>query len=72
MEEFCIENLSVSNAVIFSNSSLKVEAEMLERKCFDFLLKCLKDGTAVKDIEDLDAGMKEKIFLQGFTKSCKD
>uniref|UniRef100_A0A914QQ16 BTB domain-containing protein n=1 Tax=Panagrolaimus davidi TaxID=227884 RepID=A0A914QQ16_9BILA len=72
MEEFCIENLSVSNAVIFSNSSLEVEAEMLEQKCFDFLLKCLKDGTAVKDIEDLDAGMKEKIFLQGFTKSYKD
>uniref|UniRef100_A0A914QL24 BTB domain-containing protein n=1 Tax=Panagrolaimus davidi TaxID=227884 RepID=A0A914QL24_9BILA len=72
MVEFCIENLSVANAVFFSNSSLEVEAEMLEQECFDFLLKCLKDGTAVKDIEKLDAGMKEKIFLQGFTKSMQD
>uniref|UniRef100_A0A914PYP4 Uncharacterized protein n=1 Tax=Panagrolaimus davidi TaxID=227884 RepID=A0A914PYP4_9BILA len=49
-----------------SNMVINVEA-IISCKTANF-----DDGTAVKDIEKLDGGMKEKIFLQGFTKSMQD
>uniref|UniRef100_A0AC34FKB2 BTB domain-containing protein n=1 Tax=Panagrolaimus sp. ES5 TaxID=591445 RepID=A0AC34FKB2_9BILA len=72
MEEFCNENISVTNVVCFSTASIIVDSDELYQKCFDFLLKCMKDGTAVKDVEELDENMQKELFLQTFTKTCKD
>uniref|UniRef100_A0AC35F9M6 BTB domain-containing protein n=1 Tax=Panagrolaimus sp. PS1159 TaxID=55785 RepID=A0AC35F9M6_9BILA len=69
IEEFCIENLSASNACIYTNSSITIKAEKLYHKCFDFLLKSMIERNPVDDIEKLDAGMKEKIFLAAFAKA---
>uniref|UniRef100_A0A914PFG0 BTB domain-containing protein n=1 Tax=Panagrolaimus davidi TaxID=227884 RepID=A0A914PFG0_9BILA len=68
-EELCIKHLSGSNAYFFVNSSVDVKAEKLYHKCFEFLLKCMKDGTPVKDTDKLNAEMKEKLFDKAFTKA---
>uniref|UniRef100_A0A914PEV1 BTB domain-containing protein n=1 Tax=Panagrolaimus davidi TaxID=227884 RepID=A0A914PEV1_9BILA len=69
MEEYCIKTLSISNGCLFANSSIKTNAENLYQKCFDFLLKCMKDGTSVKDIEKLDDGMQKELFVKAFNTS---
>uniref|UniRef100_A0A914Q8T3 BTB domain-containing protein n=1 Tax=Panagrolaimus davidi TaxID=227884 RepID=A0A914Q8T3_9BILA len=66
MEEFCIENLSVSNACLFANSSITAKSEKLKRECLKFLSNCMKTSTAVKDISELNPDFKETLFLQSF------
>uniref|UniRef100_A0AC35FCH9 BTB domain-containing protein n=1 Tax=Panagrolaimus sp. PS1159 TaxID=55785 RepID=A0AC35FCH9_9BILA len=66
MEEFCIENLSVSNACLFANSSITAKSEKLKRECLKFLSNCMKTATAVKDISELNQELKEILFLQSF------
>uniref|UniRef100_A0AC34GD87 BTB domain-containing protein n=1 Tax=Panagrolaimus sp. ES5 TaxID=591445 RepID=A0AC34GD87_9BILA len=71
IEEFCIENLSVSNAIAFANASIQAKSESLKQKCFEFLLTCMKDGTAVKNIEKINAEMKETLFFKSFYAKCE-
>uniref|UniRef100_A0AC35GGR0 BTB domain-containing protein n=1 Tax=Panagrolaimus sp. PS1159 TaxID=55785 RepID=A0AC35GGR0_9BILA len=68
-EEFCIKVLSGSNAYFCVNSSVNVKAEKLYHKCFEFLLKCMKYGTPVKNVDKLNAEMKEKLFAKAFVKA---
>uniref|UniRef100_A0AC34GCA6 BTB domain-containing protein n=1 Tax=Panagrolaimus sp. ES5 TaxID=591445 RepID=A0AC34GCA6_9BILA len=42
MGEFCIENLSVSNACFFANCSITAKSDNLKNACFGFLANCMK------------------------------
>uniref|UniRef100_A0A914P9S5 BTB domain-containing protein n=1 Tax=Panagrolaimus davidi TaxID=227884 RepID=A0A914P9S5_9BILA len=66
MKEFCIENLSISNACFFANSSITAKSEKLKRECLKFLSNCMKTATAVKDISELNQKLKETLFLKSF------
>uniref|UniRef100_A0A914QB91 BTB domain-containing protein n=1 Tax=Panagrolaimus davidi TaxID=227884 RepID=A0A914QB91_9BILA len=68
-EDCCIKNISGSNVCFYVNSSVDVKADKLYHKCFEYLLRCMKDGTAVKDVDKLNAEMKEKLFANAFTKA---
>uniref|UniRef100_A0A914PLZ0 BTB domain-containing protein n=1 Tax=Panagrolaimus davidi TaxID=227884 RepID=A0A914PLZ0_9BILA len=72
MEEFCIENLSVSNACLFANSSITAKSEKLKLECLGFLSNCMKTATAVKDISELNPELKEILFLQSFVNVVKN
>uniref|UniRef100_A0A914QHU3 Uncharacterized protein n=1 Tax=Panagrolaimus davidi TaxID=227884 RepID=A0A914QHU3_9BILA len=67
MEEFCVENISFTNACLFANSALTAKSEKLKIQCQHFLSNCMISHTAVKDIEKLNAEMKETLFLQSFS-----
>uniref|UniRef100_A0AC34FKY6 BTB domain-containing protein n=1 Tax=Panagrolaimus sp. ES5 TaxID=591445 RepID=A0AC34FKY6_9BILA len=69
MEEFCVKTLSVSNACLFANASISTMSEKVYQKCFEFLLKCMKDGTSVKDIEKVNEDMQKELFVKAFSPS---
>uniref|UniRef100_A0A914PBH9 BTB domain-containing protein n=1 Tax=Panagrolaimus davidi TaxID=227884 RepID=A0A914PBH9_9BILA len=62
MEEFCIENLSVSNACLFANSSITAKSEKLKRECLKFLSNCMKTATAVRKKKELKSNSFNSFF----------
>uniref|UniRef100_A0AC34G8X1 BTB domain-containing protein n=1 Tax=Panagrolaimus sp. ES5 TaxID=591445 RepID=A0AC34G8X1_9BILA len=72
IEEFCIENLSSANASLFANSSIAAKNDKLYKVCFEYLLKCMKKGKAVMDIEKLDETMQRELFFKSFFVTSKE
>uniref|UniRef100_A0A914PVQ7 BTB domain-containing protein n=1 Tax=Panagrolaimus davidi TaxID=227884 RepID=A0A914PVQ7_9BILA len=67
IENYLIKKLSVINVCLLSNCSIAHEAENLKSHCSDLITKCLKDGTAVNDLDILDKDFKLKIFDNAFS-----
>uniref|UniRef100_A0A914YCC6 BTB domain-containing protein n=1 Tax=Panagrolaimus superbus TaxID=310955 RepID=A0A914YCC6_9BILA len=65
-EKFLIGSINVANACELTNFSLKANAPGLEKTCFEFLTKCLKNATPIYKFDELDREFLIKLLKNGF------
>uniref|UniRef100_A0AC34F560 Uncharacterized protein n=1 Tax=Panagrolaimus sp. ES5 TaxID=591445 RepID=A0AC34F560_9BILA len=66
IEIFLIGSVNVANVCELTNFSLKANAPALEKTCFEFLTKCLKNATPIYKFDDLDHEFLIKLLKNGF------
>uniref|UniRef100_A0A914QUV3 BTB domain-containing protein n=1 Tax=Panagrolaimus davidi TaxID=227884 RepID=A0A914QUV3_9BILA len=74
IETYLIKKISPSNVCSLAKSSVSIKNSKLYDFCFNFLLKCLKETTAVADMDLLDKETALKLLKNAFTKvvKCKE
>uniref|UniRef100_A0AC34FM78 BTB domain-containing protein n=1 Tax=Panagrolaimus sp. ES5 TaxID=591445 RepID=A0AC34FM78_9BILA len=70
-ESFLMEKIDVENVCNFANASIKSNSKIVRLCCINFLVKCLKDSTAVEGIDDLDADFKSQLLSHAFCSTQK-
>uniref|UniRef100_A0AC34G3G5 BTB domain-containing protein n=1 Tax=Panagrolaimus sp. ES5 TaxID=591445 RepID=A0AC34G3G5_9BILA len=65
-ESYLIEQISVINVCELSNAAANSNAKNLRLCCFNFLIKCLKESTAVEGIETVDVEFRLELLNKAF------
>uniref|UniRef100_A0A914P404 BTB domain-containing protein n=1 Tax=Panagrolaimus davidi TaxID=227884 RepID=A0A914P404_9BILA len=65
-ESYLIEQISVNNVCELSNAAVNSNAKNLRLCCFNFLIKCLKESTAVEGIDAIDVGFRLELLSKAF------
>uniref|UniRef100_A0A914YD24 Uncharacterized protein n=1 Tax=Panagrolaimus superbus TaxID=310955 RepID=A0A914YD24_9BILA len=68
IETYLIKKVSQSNVCNLANSAASLKNSKLSDYCYDFLLKCMKETTAVADLDLLDKETAVKLLKNAFTK----